>query len=162
MIYGLTLTLKSFIRMTNMAQNEFQATAKVTLLPSTAAGQGQGQGLDPMTLTAWRCSNGLVLYLKYALFYIMVVLFSAKCYLRWFFSAKFPFRYFNSHLRCSPLPHRGRSGSVTVDQTPLTGFTENGEYLMVRIALTLYLVTETFFFAVTKGVIYIYAIWSRT
>ena len=60
------------------------------------------------------------------------------------------------------LPHRGRSGSVTVDQTPLTGFTENGEYLMVRIALTLYLVTETFFFAVTKGVIYIYAIWSRT
>ena len=38
--------------MTNMAQNEFQATAKVTLLSSTAADQGQGQGLDPMTLTA--------------------------------------------------------------------------------------------------------------
>ena len=61
--------------------------------------------------------------------------FSIKCYLRWFFSIKFLFRYFNSHLRYSPLPHRGEPGSVTVDQTPLTGFTDNGECLMVRIAL---------------------------
>ena len=50
---------------------------------------------------------------------------------------------FDSHRRHMPLPHLRWSTSVTAEWTPLTGITESGLCLLVRVVLFVSLHTET-------------------